>query len=56
MRGAPVQEIADRLDKLGMAEYGQRFAENDIGFSVLPDLIDQHLKEVEVSLGSCGAQ
>jgi hypothetical protein len=26
-----------------MAEYGQRFAENDIN---LPDLIDQHLKEI----------
>jgi hypothetical protein len=24
--------------KLGMPEYGQRFAENDISFSVLPDL------------------
>jgi len=28
-----VQEIADRLDKLGLGQYAQRFAENDIAFS-----------------------
>jgi SAM domain (Sterile alpha motif) len=32
--------------------YAQRFAENDISFAVLPDLTDQHLKEIGVlSLG-----
>jgi hypothetical protein len=29
----------------------QRFAENDISFSVLSDLTDQDLKEIGVSLG-----
>jgi hypothetical protein len=28
-----VQEIADWLEKLGMSEYAQRFAENRIDFS-----------------------
>ena len=32
-------------------QYAQRFAENDISFSVLPDLTDQDLKELGVSLG-----
>jgi hypothetical protein len=39
------------LEKLGLGQYAQRFAENDISFSVLPDLTDQHLKEIGVSLG-----
>jgi SAM domain (Sterile alpha motif) len=43
-----VQEIADWLDKLGMSEYAQRFAENRIDFSVLPELTDQHLKTWEL--------
>ena len=46
-----MQVIADWLDKLGLGQYAQRFAENDISFSVLPDLTDQHLKEIGVSLG-----
>ena len=36
-----MQEIADWLEKLGMSEYAQRFAENDIDASVLPHLTDQ---------------
>jgi hypothetical protein len=44
-----MQKIADWLQKLGLGQYAQRFAENDIGFSVLPDLTDQHLKELGVS-------
>jgi SAM domain (Sterile alpha motif) len=39
------------LEKLGLGQYAQRFAENDISFSVLPDLTDQHLKEIGMSLG-----
>ena len=39
-----MQQIADWLEKLGMSEYAQRFAENGIDFSVLPDLTDQDLK------------
>ena len=38
------QQVADWLKKLGLGQYAQRFAENDISFSVLPDLTDQHLK------------
>jgi len=46
-----VQEIADWLDKLGMSEYTQRFVENRIDFSVLPDLTDQDLEKMGVVLG-----
>ena len=48
---AAVQDIADWLDKLDMAEYAQRFAENRIDFSVLPDLTDQDLEKMGVILG-----
>src|SRR6516164_4335929 len=46
-----MQQIADWLRKVGLGQYAQRFADNDISFSVLPDLADQHLKELGVSLG-----
>jgi len=46
---ASMQQVAEWLEKLGLAQYAQRFAENDISFSVLPDLTDQHLKEIGVS-------
>jgi SAM domain (Sterile alpha motif)/Adenylate and Guanylate cyclase catalytic domain len=46
-----MQQIADWLKKLGMSEYAQRFAENRIDFSVLPDLTDQDLEKVGVVLG-----
>jgi class 3 adenylate cyclase len=46
-----MQQVADWLERLGLGQYAQRFAENDISFAVLPDLTDQHLKEVGVSLG-----
>jgi class 3 adenylate cyclase len=46
-----MQQVADWLEKLGLGQYAQRFAENDISFSVLADLTDQHLKEMGVSLG-----
>jgi class 3 adenylate cyclase len=46
-----MQQIADWLQKLGMAEYARRFAENDIDMSVLPHLSDHDLKELGVSLG-----
>ena len=41
----------DWLQKLGLGQYAQRFAENDISFSILSDLTDQDLKEIGVSLG-----
>ena len=46
-----MQQVTDWLEKLGMAEYAQRFAENRIDLSVLPHLTDQHLKELGVALG-----
>jgi hypothetical protein len=46
-----MQQIADWLNKLGMSEYVQRFADNDIDTSVLPELTDQDLKDLDVSLG-----
>jgi hypothetical protein len=46
-----MQQIADWLEKLGMSEYAQRFAENRIDFSVLPELTDQDLEKMGVALG-----
>jgi hypothetical protein len=46
------QPIADWLEKLGLGQYAQRFAENDINVGILPHLTDQDLKELGVvSLG-----
>ena len=39
------------LASLGLSEYAQRFAENDIDVTVLRHLTDQDLKEIGVSLG-----
>src|SRR6202050_1595398 len=47
-----MQEIADWLKSLGMSEYAQRFAENDVDCTILGDLTDQDLKDLGVaSLG-----
>jgi SAM domain (Sterile alpha motif) len=46
-----MHQVADWLEKLGFGQYAQRFAENDISFAVLPDLTDQDLKEIGLSLG-----
>jgi class 3 adenylate cyclase len=47
-----MQQIADWLQNIGLAQYAQRFAENDITFAILPHLTDQDLKELGVtSLG-----
>ena len=47
-----MQQIADWLEKLGLEQYAQRFAENDVDFDILADLTDQDLKELGVaSLG-----
>jgi class 3 adenylate cyclase len=47
-----MQQIAEWLEELGLGQYAQRFAENDISFVILPDVTDQDLKEVGVaSLG-----
>jgi class 3 adenylate cyclase/tetratricopeptide (TPR) repeat protein len=46
-----VRTIAEWLASLGLSEYAQRFAENYIDASVLPDLTDQDLAELGVPLG-----
>ena len=46
-----MQQIADWLEKLGMSEYAQRFAENGIDLAALPHLTDQDLKDMGVLLG-----
>ena len=46
-----MQQIEDWLEKLGMSEYAQRFVENRIDLSVLPDLTDQDLEKLGVLLG-----
>ena len=46
-----MQRMADWLEKLGMSEYVQRFVDNAIDLSVLPDLTDQDLEKLGVLLG-----
>ena len=46
-----MQEIADWLGRLGLGQYAQRFAENEIDVSVLPHLADQDLKDIGIPLG-----
>ena len=43
-----MQQIADWLEKLGMSEYADRFAKNDVDTSVLRHLTDQDLRELGV--------
>jgi class 3 adenylate cyclase/predicted ATPase len=44
--------ISDWLEQLGLHEYVQRFAENDIDLAILPDLTDDDLEKIGVaSLG-----
>ena len=49
--GGAIVEIADWLEKLGMSEYANRFAENGINVAALPHLTDQDLKDIGVLLG-----
>jgi class 3 adenylate cyclase/tetratricopeptide (TPR) repeat protein len=46
-----MQPIADWLDVLGLGQYAQRFADNDIDASILRDLTDADLEKIGVSLG-----
>jgi class 3 adenylate cyclase len=47
-----MQQVADWLQNIGLGQYAQRFAENDITFAILPHLTDQDLKELGItSLG-----
>jgi hypothetical protein len=47
--GVPaMKEISDWLEKLGMSEYAERFADNKIDVSVLRHITDQDLKDIGV--------
>ena len=47
-----MKQVADWLEKLGMSEYVERFAENDVDFTLLPELTDQDLEKIGIaSLG-----
>jgi class 3 adenylate cyclase/tetratricopeptide (TPR) repeat protein len=46
-----MQQIAEWLEKLGMSEYAQGFAENGITAEALRHLTDQDLKDIGVLLG-----
>src|SRR6266571_1859789 len=46
-----MQQIADWLEKLGLSEYAQRFADNAIDLSVIRDLTEEDLKDLGVLLG-----
>ena len=47
-----MRQIADWLEKLGLSEYAERFAENDIDFTILGDLTDQDFEKIGIaSLG-----
>jgi class 3 adenylate cyclase/predicted ATPase len=47
-----MQQIAEWLERFGLSEYAQRFAENDIDFTILSDLTDQDLEKIGIaSLG-----
>ena len=46
-----MQQIAQWLERIGLSEYAQRFAENGIDVSVLRHLTDQDLKDMGVVLG-----
>ena len=47
-----MEQVADWLQNLGLGQYAQGFAENDIDFAVLADLTDQDLEKIGVaSLG-----
>jgi class 3 adenylate cyclase len=44
-------DLAEWLGRHGLDQYAQTFAENNIEFSVLPDLTENDLKKLGVSLG-----
>jgi class 3 adenylate cyclase len=47
-----MRQIADWLREIGLEQYAQRFAENDIDFSILNELTDQDLEKIGIiSLG-----
>ena len=51
IRGAAMLQITDWLARLAISECAQRFTENRIDFSILPDLTDQDLEKLGIILG-----
>ncbi len=45
------RDIGEWLVQLGLGKYSETFAENDVEFEVLPELSDDDLKELGLSLG-----
>jgi SAM domain (Sterile alpha motif) len=48
------KKVSDWLDKLGMSEYAQRFAENDIDIEVLGELTDTGFDRLAFQSGTAG--
>ena len=44
-------DVADWLRTLGLGQYEGAFRESEIDADVLPELTEQHLKDLGVSLG-----
>ena len=42
-------DVADWLEKLGLGQYAQRFADNDLEFGILAELTDQDLRDIGIS-------
>jgi class 3 adenylate cyclase/predicted ATPase len=47
----PTTDLGEWLDRHGLGQYVQTFAENNIEYSVLPDLTEDDLEKLGVSLG-----
>src|SRR5262245_35713892 len=47
----PNTDLAEWLDRHGLGQYTQTFAENNIEYSVLPDLTEDDLEKLGVTLG-----
>ena len=47
----PPTDIAEWLGRQGLGQYAQTFAENHIDYSVLPDLTEDDLEKLGISLG-----
>src|SRR5262249_11510685 len=46
-----MQQIADWLEKLGLSQYAQRFAEKDIDVEVLSELTENDFDRLGVAIG-----
>jgi hypothetical protein len=51
-----MEQISGWLEKLGMSEYADRFAENDIDIEVLGELTDADFDRLGVSIGQGTSQ